>query len=90
MHAWTVPRLNIACIRLKILKMTAVFQQESLRIGNFCKRANVRSEHSRDAKSNKITLTININSQFPACSVMVKQRFFLWKSENLGLALVDL
>ena len=56
--------------------------------GNYCKRANFRSEHSRDATSNKIILTININSQFPAFPVKEKRVFVIWKLENIGLSLV--
>ena len=64
--------MNIARSRLKISKITAIFQQKIPRFGNFCKHTNMRSEHSRDATSNKITLTINIKSQFPAFPVIEK------------------
>ena len=64
MHAWDAPRLNIACGRLTIFKPTDDLQRKIPRIGNYCERANVRSGHSRDAASYKITLIIIVNSQF--------------------------
>ena len=70
--------------------MTFFFQQETPKIGNYRKGVNVRSKHSCNAKSYKVTITININSQFYAFPVMGKQVFVIWKSEKLVLDLVDL
>ena len=46
--------------------MTNAFQQKRPRIGNYYKRAIVRSEHSCDTKAYKIIITIIINIQIPA------------------------
>ena len=63
-------------------------QQKIPRIGNYREHVNVRYGHSRESKSYKITLIININSQFPELTVMENLGFVLCKSANLGLALV--
>ena len=63
-----------------MFKNTAVFQREILRIGNYHKGRNVRSGYSRDAKSYKTALIININSQFTAFPVMEKQGFSICKA----------
>ena len=66
-----MPGPYLGCSRLKVLiKILPSFNGNPPRIGNYCKRANVRSKNSREATLYDIIMTININSQFTELTVM--------------------
>ena len=48
------------------------------------------SKNTCDATSNKITLTININSEVSELPVTEKTVLFLWKVVDIGSTLEDL